>query len=204
MKLETRNRPRQAVAPRIYQNVMESLVEKEIERQFHALPHIAKHLDPIDVATYALNRLPPLYASTEKGKGYQELTGQGQLKPVIEKTVRQAIAAVQRDPLRQLPPLTAKTEGDRAKMKEAFDRLQEWLYSHHLLDLDPVTSENLVGVVRTALRRVLKPHLTALEHLQALLLSKYGISVHEDITYENLAMVIEEAIAHPSIGKRPS
>jgi Late competence development protein ComFB len=198
MKLETRNRPRQAVAPRIYQNVMESLVEKEIERQFHALPHIAKHLDPIDVATYAL------YASTEKGKGYQELTGQGQLKPVIEKTVRQAIAAVQRDPLRQLPPLTAKTEGDRAKMKEAFDRLQEWLYSHHLLDLDPVTSENLVGVVRTALRRVLKPHLTALEHLQALLLSKYGISVHEDITYENLAMVIEEAIAHPSIGKRPS
>lgn len=174
---------------------MESFVERETARQFkHLPPHLSRHLDPIDVATYALNRLPPLYASTEKGKAYQELSAESRLKTDIEKAVRQAISAVQRDPIRQIAPLTSRDGGEKTKAKEAFTKLQEWLHDRHLLGLDPVTADNLIDIVRAALRGILKPHLIALENLQTLLEKKYHLPLDEDITYENLVKVVEEAI----------
>ncbi len=194
MKVETPTRARSVATPRIYLNVMESLVEREVERQFrHLSPHLARCLDPIDVATYALNRLPPLYASTEKGKIHQELAGEGKLKSNIETAVRQAIAAVQRDPLRQMTPL--KAGRDRASERKAFFELQEWLHARHLLGLDPVSADNLVSVVRSALRAVLKPHLVAMARLQILLVKKYRVPLDGDITYGNLVKVVDRALA---------
>lgn len=54
---------------RAYQNIMENLVHKEIHRQLKRLPQkLAEYIDVVEVATYALNRVPPLYASSERGK----------------------------------------------------------------------------------------------------------------------------------------
>lgn len=45
---------------RVHQNIMETLVSEEVAKQMRHLPkHLKGYLDPIDVATYALNRLPP-------------------------------------------------------------------------------------------------------------------------------------------------
>ncbi|MEG3439406.1 late competence development ComFB family protein [Pannus brasiliensis CCIBt3594] len=194
MNLETPTSSRPASVSRIYQNVMEPLVEREIERQFKRLPrHLARYIDPIDVATHALNRLPPLYASTEKGKNCQELAGTTKLKGNIETAVRQAIAAVQRDPIRKEIPLTGRPGTDTAK--KALLELQEWLIARNLADLDPVGWDNLVPTFRSALRKVLLPHIGAMKRLQSLLVDKYRMSLDEEITYENVVKVVEEAIA---------
>lgn len=194
MNLETPTSSRLASVSRIYQNVMEPLVEREIERQFKRLPrHLARYLDPIDVATHALNRLPPLYASTEKGKNFQELAGTTKLKGNIEIAVRQAIAAVQRDPIRKETPLTGRSGNDTAK--KALLELQEWLIARNLADLDPVSWENLVPTFRSALRKVLLPHIAAMKRLESLFVEKYQMSLDEDITYENVTKVVEEILA---------
>ena len=55
------------VPKRAYINVMEMLVEEEVTKQIKGLPpRILKYLKQTEVETYALNRLPSLYASSEK------------------------------------------------------------------------------------------------------------------------------------------
>lgn len=199
MNLETVIQSQSASVARIYENVMESLVEKEVELQLKQLPeHLSRYLDPIDVATYALNRLPPLYASTEKGKTYQQIMGQSKLKQQIVAVVRQAIIAVQRDPIRQTAPLTSKVHRDYHQAKKALAELQDWLITHHLLGLDAVTWHNLLPVFRNAFRAVLKPHLIAMKNLQHLLVEKYQLSLTEDITYENLVEVVDSTLSQQS------
>ena len=60
------------VPKRAYINVMEMLVEEEVTKQIKGLPpRILKYLKQTEVETYALNRLPSLYASSEKGWQHQ-------------------------------------------------------------------------------------------------------------------------------------
>jgi hypothetical protein len=58
-----------------------------------------------DVVTYALNRLPVLYASSESGWQYQRQIARREHYPKIKQVVRQAIIAVQVDPLRRAKAL---------------------------------------------------------------------------------------------------
>jgi hypothetical protein len=179
---------------RVYQNVMEALVEEEIGRQIPRLPsRTARYLDPIDVAAHALNRLPPLYASTEKGKGCQERIGSGKLKSEIERAVRQALVAVQLDPNRKTAPLTQKSGVDSARKSLA--ELWEWLAAHHLIDPDTAAAANPVEIFRSALRALLAPHLAAMEKLESVLVKKYRIALEREVTYENVAEVVDEALA---------
>lgn len=91
---------------RTYINVMEILVAEEVEVQLLALPaRVLKYLKPMEVETYALNRLPALYASSEKGWEYQYEKARRELRNQIKTAVRQAVAAVQVDPLRHGEPL---------------------------------------------------------------------------------------------------
>lgn len=73
-------------------NVMEELVLGE------ALTLIAeievasdRSIDVGDITAYALNRLPPLYATTEEGANYQKQRAQNELQDLINQRVRQAI-----------------------------------------------------------------------------------------------------------------
>jgi Late competence development protein ComFB len=48
-------------------------------------------LDVGDIAAYALNRLPPLYATTEEGASYQRERAQKELQNLITQQVESAI-----------------------------------------------------------------------------------------------------------------
>ncbi|MEM9808046.1 MAG: late competence development ComFB family protein [Cyanobacteria bacterium P01_D01_bin.56] len=95
-----------APPPRNYINVMELLVAEEVELQLRQLPtRVLKYVKSIEVETYALNRLPSLYAASEKGWQSQYHKAKRELRKEISNAVRQAIAAVQVDPLRASQPL---------------------------------------------------------------------------------------------------
>jgi hypothetical protein len=83
-------------------NVMEELVLTETIAQITAISQgegsiteVANNdvqLDVGDIAAYALNRLPPLYATTEEGASYQRERAKKELQDTIVKQVKSAIA----------------------------------------------------------------------------------------------------------------
>lgn len=74
-------------------NVMEELVITETIAQITAIEvNSDLQLDVGDIAAYALNRLPPLYATTEEGASYQRERAQTELKDSIVNQVESAIA----------------------------------------------------------------------------------------------------------------
>lgn len=90
----------------LYRNAIEPLVTEEVERQLQRLPSpLVEYINPVQVMAYALNRLPALYATSEEGWRRQQLRAKTQFGPQIAVAVRQAIAAVQKDPLKVSTPL---------------------------------------------------------------------------------------------------
>ncbi len=134
----------------INRNVMEILVSEEIERQIVRLPNnIQKFVNPIEVATYALNRLPALYASSQQGYNKQKLKGRSEYSVQITQEVRKGLAAVQKDLLRSSIPLTAEKEQDLDRViKEAQDALRE--LAEYLPEKD-LTWKNIVKLVKPLL-----------------------------------------------------
>jgi Late competence development protein ComFB len=81
-----------AVPRKQFINVMEELVLSEaIIRASELEATGGSTLDLGDIAAYALNRLPPLYATTEEGANYQRKRAQKELKDLIVKQVDAAI-----------------------------------------------------------------------------------------------------------------
>jgi hypothetical protein len=96
---------------KLYINVMELLVSEEVERQLANLPErVSKYIKRTEVETFALNRLPALYASSEKGLQHQYDRALSEYKNQIFNAVRQAFAAVQVDPIRLSQPLKLNQE----------------------------------------------------------------------------------------------
>jgi hypothetical protein len=74
-------------------NVMEELVITETISQITAIEvDTDVQLDVGDIAAYALNRLPPLYATTEEGASYQRERAHKELQTLITQQVESAIA----------------------------------------------------------------------------------------------------------------
>jgi hypothetical protein len=141
---------------RAYENIMETLVHQEIHRQMTAMPEkLLKYIDASEVATFALNRLPPLYASSEQGKQRQAAKGESKLKQDVATAVRQALAAVQRDPLRNSTPLPPKEDPIQLEAKEILRDLEQLLRTSYVLKAeDPeLTLENLKLSIAKALKR---------------------------------------------------
>lgn len=133
-----------------HRNVMEVLVAEEIERQIVRIPNnIRKFVKPIEVATYALNRLPALYASSQQGFNKQKLKGRSQYSVKITQEVRKGFAAIQQDLLRNSIPLVAENESQVDKsIKEAKAALQE--LADYLPEKD-LTWKNIVRLVKPIL-----------------------------------------------------
>ncbi len=79
-------------------NVMEELVLTEAIRQVATLEmnqaeagKSEPRLDVGDVAAYALNRLPPLYATSEEGAKYQRERAKAEMQEIIRKQVEEGI-----------------------------------------------------------------------------------------------------------------
>ena len=134
----------------IHRNVMELLVSDEIDRQIVRLPdNIRKFINTIEVATYALNRLPALYASSQQGFNKQKLKGRSQYSVKITQEVRKGFAAVQQDLLRSSTPLLAENEEEIeksiAEAKAALKELADYLPEKDL------TWKNIVKLVKPLL-----------------------------------------------------
>jgi hypothetical protein len=81
-----------AVPRKQFINVMEELVLTEAITRVAAIEAEGeKTLDLGDIAAYALNRLPPLYATTEEGANYQRQRAQEELSSLIQHQVEEAI-----------------------------------------------------------------------------------------------------------------
>jgi hypothetical protein len=74
-------------------NVMEELAIGEVIRQLAEVENAdnSNALDVGDIAAYALNRLPPLYATTEEGASYQRNRAKEDLQELISQQVQEAI-----------------------------------------------------------------------------------------------------------------
>jgi hypothetical protein len=82
-----------AVPRKQFINVMEELVLTEaIARVAEIEATSDRTLDLGDIAAYALNRLPPLYATTEEGANYQRNRAKEDLHTLIAQCVGEAIA----------------------------------------------------------------------------------------------------------------
>jgi hypothetical protein len=82
-----------AVPRKQFINVMEELVLTEaIARVAEIEATSDRTLDLGDIAAYALNRLPPLYATTEEGATYQRQRAKEDLQHLIANQVGAAIA----------------------------------------------------------------------------------------------------------------
>lgn len=98
-----------------YRNAMEAMVVEAFNQQLRQLPpSVAVHICKSEVVAYALNRLPPLYATCEHGWHHQWLRGEQALVSEITQVVRQALAAIQQDPLRVSTPLQRQSS-DRSE-----------------------------------------------------------------------------------------
>jgi len=135
-----------------YRNVMESLVVEEVEKQFQTLSaKVSRYVNKAEVIAYALNRLPALYATSEKGWQQQRERARKEMESRILTAVRQAIAAVQRDPLRAEIPLRVE---DDQEAQVALQGLRT------LLQREELSWVNLVEIVENTLIRTTRGEVT--------------------------------------------
>ncbi len=82
-----------AVPRKQFINVMEELVLTEAIARVAEIEATSESslLDVGDIAAYALNRLPPLYATTEEGASYQRQHAKAELQELIAQQVNEAI-----------------------------------------------------------------------------------------------------------------
>jgi hypothetical protein len=140
-----------------HQNVMEDLVHEEIVRQLRHYPkNLAGYINQVEVATYALNRLPALYASSQQGQSQQIQVARKKYKEQVVSAVRRAIAAVERDPLRVSAPIVSDLENHYDLSKTLLAELQLLLQQRNLLDYpnQEVTLENAVGILQKAFKKM--------------------------------------------------
>jgi hypothetical protein len=132
--------------PSQHKNVTELLVEAEINRQLKkAPPKLTRYLNRVEIATYALNRLPTLYASSKEGILKQQQRGQTEYKEKIELAVRQGIAAVLRDPIRTSTPLLSEKDINSPEAQKALQMLADFL------EPDQLSWENLAELAKERL-----------------------------------------------------
>lgn len=82
-----------AVPRKQFINVMEELVLTEAIARVAEIEATSDcTLDLGDIAAYALNRLPPLYATTEEGAEYQRERAKEELKDMIAQQVNDALS----------------------------------------------------------------------------------------------------------------
>jgi hypothetical protein len=81
-----------AVPRKQFINVMEELVLTEVIGKVAEIEATSESsLDVGDITAYALNRLPPLYATTEEGANYQRQRAKTELQNLISQQVAKAI-----------------------------------------------------------------------------------------------------------------
>jgi Late competence development protein ComFB len=102
-----------AVPRKQFINVMEELVLTEAIARVAEIEAMSEgSLDVGDIAAYALNRLPPLYATTEEGATWQRQRAKDELQELICQQVNEAITRNLDRPNDDKTPVLAKNTGN--------------------------------------------------------------------------------------------
>jgi len=150
-----------------YQNVMEILVREEVQKQLNKQPpNLREYIDPLEVETFALNRLPPMYASSVKGKRQQEIKAQQKYLQDIQTAVRQGISAVTRDPLRSSDPLPLPINNNIHESYQVLKELEIFLEQKNLLLYKHLTWVNLVDSIQYVIDQVSEQKIPSMEEKQ--------------------------------------
>ncbi|PZU99333.1 MAG: hypothetical protein DCE90_02120 [Pseudanabaena sp.] len=89
-------------------NAVEEIVVVEVQEQIkHLSPTAQQAINLSEVAAFALNRLPVLYASTSRGWLQQRKRAHSEFQNQIVNAVKQALLGIKRDPLRQSTKIAA-------------------------------------------------------------------------------------------------
>lgn len=84
-----------------YVNALEPIIMEEVQSQLQNLPcAMVPYLNSSQVVAFALNQLPPLYCTSEKGWEVQKQKAKEKLAPQVKSAVFRGLTAVQLDPLR--------------------------------------------------------------------------------------------------------
>ena len=132
-----------------YRNAMEYLVIEELEQQFKFIPgRLAKYLNKQEVIAFALNRLPSLYATSERGWRQQCLKGKRDHANQISMAVRQGLLAVQKDPLRMETPLVPIESREAEQVLQAISTMlqcEDLSWSNLVTKLDEALAKAASG-----------------------------------------------------------
>jgi hypothetical protein len=102
-----------AVPRKQFINVMEELVLTEAIARIAEIEATSESsLDVGDIAAYALNRLPPLYATTEEGANYQRIRAKAELQELIAQQIGAAIGRNLDQRNDKRTPVLAKNTGN--------------------------------------------------------------------------------------------
>lgn len=159
---------------KFYKNVMEILVDEEIQYQLENNKTISStltHFNLIEVATFALNRLPTLYASSREGVERQrsKLRQDRNLKVKVALAVSQGFAAVERDPLRRSTPII---DEDQLKSQDIINQAKKTL--SELSDVLPEKELNwLISFMEQFLAKVGNQQITEEEIVKLFFLLYY-------------------------------
>jgi hypothetical protein len=109
-------------------NVMEELVLSDAIARVAEIESTSSDLslDVGDIAAYALNRLPPLYATTEEGAHFQRARAKEQLHELISKEVNAAIARN----LDRPEPVNPTALSKQSSGSEVISNLSNWLQAN--------------------------------------------------------------------------
>jgi hypothetical protein len=130
-----------------YRNAMETLVAQELQRQLRMMPpKVAQDIAIDDVSAYALNCLPPLYATTDSGWQWQVDRAQDEMQSQIAMAVSQGLMVVHQAPIRSGVRISAGNEN----LISAQKALQELA---QLLNRPNLSWQELVSWVRQSRRQ---------------------------------------------------
>lgn len=127
-----------------YKNAMEVLVEEEVNRHIQRLSaRTVAYINQTELIAYALNQLPALYATSEKGLEYQLQRGRNKFAPQVTQAVMRAFAAIRRDPIRNCVPLKGQQSAPSADVL----RQLRLLLKNDKIEWDnlPVALERVLG-----------------------------------------------------------
>ncbi len=127
-----------------YSNVLEKLVVLVAEHLMRDVPPaVSSQIDMPEIIAFALNRLPPMYVTSDRGYKLSRQRAQSELTKEITAQVRQAILKVGRSPKRLMPPLPLKKF--EQEHEEALAELRR------ILQRPDITSKNVVEIVEALL-----------------------------------------------------
>lgn len=141
-----------------YTNILENLVTAVSELQLKRMePAARERITLNEVVAYSLNRLPPMYATSNNGLQQLRIRAKTEMAHQIVAMVRQAVLRVGEYPQRLLPPLTI--EKFTKERDVALSELAE------NLEID-VTWQNVVEVVEEMLSQTKKGEVNWYKKLQ--------------------------------------